>query len=218
MLKTTMFRTLPLSAIFALLLSACGERTPQLPTEALDQAAACGVVAAASEREAAGAKGELPADAQARILHYAMLYASTGKSLDEDKVNAVSKRMPALFDQTIKGNWQALRPTCAAAFPASQIRQPKLPARPLDAMLQCDALAEFLRKALADQGPTYGAAANAYGSFIDKLDPKMSVPLRAAGLRNGDALRQKKLEELAAAAKLGQPPAVIQVCEKAYAT
>lgn len=215
--KTTMLRMLPLSAAFALLLAACGERTPQLPTGALDQAAACGVVAAASEREAAGAKGELPADAQARILHYAMLYASTGKALDEDRVNAVSKRMPALFDQTIRGNWQTLQPTCAAAFPATQIRQPKLPAKPLDATLQCYTLAEFLRKALADQGSTYAGAANAYGALIEKLDARVSVQLRAAGLRNGEALRQRKLKELAAAAKLGQPPAVIHACEKAYA-
>lgn len=215
--KTITSRMLPFSACFALLLAACGERAPQLPTGALDQAAACGVVAAASEREAAGAKGELPADAQARILHYAMLYASSGAALDEDKVNAVSKRMPALFDQTIKGNWHALQPTCAAAFPASRVSQPILPAKPLDAMLQCDALAAFLRKALADQGSTYAGAANAYGSFIEKLDPKLSVTLRAAGLHNGEALREKKLEELAAAAKLGQPPAVLDACEKAYA-
>ena len=205
---------LPLSA--ALILAGCAKQAPKLPTEALDQAAACGVVAAASEREAAGAAGELPADAQARILHYAMLYAATGKALDRDKVNAVSRRMPGLFDQTIKGDWKSLRSTCGAAFPASKVTQPVLPSTPLDAMLQCDALAEFLRKALADQGATYGAAANAYGSFIEKLDPKMSLPLRAAGLRNGDALREKKLEALAAAAKLGQPPAVIDACEKKY--
>jgi hypothetical protein len=205
---------LPLSV--ALILAGCAKQAPKLPTDPLDQAAACGVVAAASEREVAGAKGELPADAQARILHYAMLYASTGKSLDQDKVNAVSKRMPALFDQTIQGDWQSLRPSCASAFPASAVKQPLLPPKPLDAMLQCDALAEFLRKALADQGSTYGEAANAYGTFIEKLDPKMSVPLRAAGLHSGDALRDKKLEALAAAARLGQPPAVIDACEKKY--
>lgn len=205
---------LPLSA--ALLLAGCAKQAPKFPTDPLDQAATCGVIAAASEREAAGAKGELPADAQARILHYAMLYASTGNALDPDKVNQVSKRMPALFDQTVQGDWKSLQPTCATTFPASQIKQPELPAKPLDAMLQCDALAEFLRKALADQGATYGNAANAYGVFIDKLDPKMSVPLRAAGLHNGDALRRKKQEELAAATKLGQPPAVIAACEKKY--
>jgi hypothetical protein len=205
---------LPLSA--ALILAGCAKQAPKFPADALDQAATCGVIAAASEREAAGAAGELPADAQARILHYAMLYASTGKTLDRDKVNAVSKRMPGLFDRTIQGNWQSLQPSCASAFPASRIKNPVLPARPLDAMLQCDALAEFLRKALADQGATYGAAANAYGAFIEKLDPRMSVALRAAGLHNGDALRAKKLEALASAARLAQPPAVIDACEKKY--
>ena len=205
---------LPLSA--ALMLAGCAKQAPKFPTDPLDQAATCGVIAAASEREAAGLKGDLSADAQARILHYAMLYASTGKTLDRDKVNAVSKRMPGLFDQTIRGNWQSLRPTCASTFPATRITQPALPAKPLDAMPQCDALAEFLRKALADQGSTYGEAANAYGAFVEKLNPKMSAPLRAAGLRNGDALRARKLAELAAAAKLGQPPAVIDACEKKY--
>jgi hypothetical protein len=203
-------------ALLGLALGGCSKQAPTLPTDALDQAATCGVVAAASEREVAGAQGELSADAQGRILHYAMLYASTGKALDQDKVNAVSKRMPALFDQTIKGKWQTLRPACATAFPASAVKTPVLPAKPLEAMLECDALAGFLRKALDDQGATYGPAANAYGAFIDKLDPKMSIPLRQVGLRGGDALRDRKLEALAAATKLGQPPAVIDACEKKY--
>jgi hypothetical protein len=210
------FLILPLGA--ALLLAACAQPTPQLPTNPIDQAATCGVVAAASEREAAGAKGDLPADAQARILHYAMLYASAGKSFDQDKVNIVSKRMPALFDGTIKGKWQTLRGGCATAFPAAQIKQPVLPAKPVDAMLQCYVLTDFLRKALSDQGANYGEAANAYGAFKDKLDARMAPVLRAAGLHNGDALKQKRMEELAAATKLGQPPAVIDACERAYAS
>jgi hypothetical protein len=213
---TREFLILPLSA--SLLLAACGQSTPRLPADPIDLAATCGVVAAASEREAAGAKGDLPADAQARILHYAMLYASAGKTFDQDKINVVSKRMPALFDQTIKGKWQTLRTSCATAFPAAQIKLPVLPARPVDAMLQCYVLTDFLRKALADQGANYGAAANAYGAFKDKLDTRMTPVLRAAGLHNGDALQQKRMEELAAATKLGQPPAVIDACEKKYGT
>jgi hypothetical protein len=202
--------------IGAALISGCGEKTPPLPTEALDRAATCGVVAAASEREAAGARGDLPADAQARILHYAMLYASAGGTLDQDKVNAVSKRMPALFDRTIQGKWQNLRPVCAQAFPATQVQQPKLPAKPADSMLQCYILADFLRKVLSAQGSSYGAATNAYGALKDRLDTKMVPVLRAAGLHNGSAFQHKRLEELAAAAKLGQPPAVIAACEKKY--
>ena len=210
------FLVLPLGA--AMLLAGCGEKTPSLPTDPLDQAATCGVVAAASEREAAGARGDLPAEAQERILHYAMLYASTGNALDQDKVNAVSKRMPDLFDRTIQGKWQALRPACASAFPAAQVTQPTLPAKPLDSMLQCYVLTDFLRKVLTDQGSAYGTAANAYGTFKDKLDPKLSPLLRAAGLRNVGALQQKKMQALAAATKLGQPPAVIAACEKKYST
>lgn len=198
------------------LISGCGEKTASLPTEPLDRAATCGVVAAASEREAAGAKGELPAEGQARILHYAMLYASTDDRLDQGKVNSVSKRMPALFDQTIKGKWQGLRAACAQAFPPSQVRQPVLPAKPVESMLQCYALADFLRKVLSEQGGGYGAAANAYGALKDRLDTKMVPALRAAGLRNGPTLQHKRLEALAAAAKLGQPPAVIAACEKKY--
>ncbi len=208
--------TLILPVSVALLLAGCAKQAPTFPSDPLDQAATCGVIAAATEREAAGLKGDLSADAQARILHYAMLYASTGEAFDQDKLNAVSKRMPQLFDQTIKGKWKSLQSTCVVAFPASQIKQPALPPKPLDAMLQCDALAEFLRKALADQGSNYGEAANAYGLFIEKLDPKLSPALRAAGSGGADALRDRKLEALASASKLGQPPAVIDACEKKY--
>lgn len=206
---------LPVSIV--LVLGGCGQRAPKFPSDPLDQAAACGVIAAATEREATGAKGELPADAEARILHYAILYASTGKALDQDQVNAVSRRMPALFEKTVQGNWQSLRSTCASTFPPSQIRHPVLPPKPLDAMLQCNALVGFLRNALGDQGWTYGAAANAYGAFIDKLNPGLSAALRVAGLRASGDVRQKTLEALAAAVRLGQPPAVIEACRKAYA-
>jgi hypothetical protein len=200
----------------ALVLGGCGEKAPELPQDALEQAATCGVVAAASEREQAGAKGNLPAESQGRILHYSMLAASAGRSFDPDMVNKVSARMPALFDQTIKGKWQALGPKCAAAFPATRIDQPSLPARPLDSMLQCYVLADFLRKVLSEQSGGYGTAVNAYGTLKDRLDARMAPTLRAAGLRNGPALQQKKLEALAAATKLGQPPAVIAACEKKY--
>lgn len=200
----------------SLALAGCGEKTPDLPADPLDQAAACGVVAAATERQQAGAKGDLPAEGQLRILHYAMLYASTGRSLDPDKVNKVSARMPALFDQTIKGKWQALVPKCAALFPAAGVRQPTLPSKPLDSMLQCYVLADFLRKALSEQGGSYGLAANDYSALKDRLEAKLTPAMRAAGLHNGPALQQKRLEELAAATRLGQPPAVIGVCRKAY--
>lgn len=203
-------------AATAFLLSGCGQKTAQLPSDPVELAATCGVIAAASERETNGFKGDLSADAQGRILHYAMLYASEGGAFDKDKVNAVSKRMPALFDTTIKGKWQTLRPGCASAFPATQIAQPALPPKPVDAMLECYAMADFLRKALSEQGSSYAAAANNYGVLTGKLDVSMTPALRAAGIRNGDSLNAKRAEALAAATKLGQPPAFVAACEKKY--
>lgn len=213
----TISRAFPISPLaIALVIAACGEKTPELPVEPVDRAATCGVVAAASERETFGAKGNLPADAQARILHYAMLYASNGQSFDQSKVATVSKRMPTLFDQTIRGKWKNLRPACGNAFPATQITQPVLPAKPLDSMLECYALVDFLRKALAEQGAGYVQATGNYAAFRDRLDIKMTPVLRAAGLTNGEALQDRRAQALAAATKLGQPPAVVAACEKQY--
>jgi hypothetical protein len=96
------------------------------------------------------------------------------------------------------------------------VKQPVLPSKPLDSMLQCYALADFLRKVLTEQGGGYGTATNAYGALKDRLDMKIAPLRRAAGLKNGPEFRQKQLEELAAVARLGQPPAVIAACEAKY--
>ncbi|WP_442678920.1 hypothetical protein ACSBM8_15635 [Sphingomonas sp. ASY06-1R] len=193
----------------ALLLAGCGEKTAELPTEPLERAAACGVLEAANARESAGPKGELPAEAQGRVLHYAMLYASEGGAFDKAKFNAASKRMPALFDTLIKGKWQNLRPACASAYPPTQIATPRLPSKPLDAMLQCYTMADFLHTASTQLDDRYGL-------LISKLDNKMTPALRAAGIANGAALTEKKSAALASAAKLGQPVAVIKACEAQY--
>jgi hypothetical protein len=212
-----MRKLMAMTAMAALLLAGCAKQAaPELPADPVEQAAACGVVTAASEREAAGAKGDLSADAQARILHFAMLYAAEGKSFDQEKVNTVSKRMPALFDSTIKGTWQTLRPACAAAFPATQVKQPVLPAKSLDSQLECYALADFLRKALGSQGPSYAEATMRYGILTGKLDMSMTPALRAAGIRNGNPLNARRAVALADATRLGQPGAVIAACEKKY--
>jgi hypothetical protein len=200
----------------ALILAGCAKKTATLPDDPIELAATCSVLAAASEREAAGVKGNLSADAQERILHYALLAAGTGGSFDADRFNAVSRRAPQLFDHVIKGKWQTLRAGCAAAFPATQNKTPALPAKPLDAMLDCYVLADLLQKSLSSQGGSYGEVAVHYGVFGDKLDERMVPRLRAAGIGNGPPLDQAKARALAAAAQLGQPPAVMQACEKAY--
>jgi len=202
--------------IAALLAAGCAKETPKLPTDPIERAATCGIVAAATEREAAGVKGDLSAEAQGRIFHYPLLAASEGTAFDDTKANAVFKRMPQLFDTVVTGKWQTLRPACASAYPATQVAQPALPKRPLDAMLQCYVMVEFMRKALGNQGAAYTEAVTTYGVLATKIDGKVSPALARIGIKGGDALRDRRARALAAAAKLGQPPAVIDACEKKY--
>ena len=215
-MRGLMMRAAMLPTMTALILAGCAKKEAALPDEPVEKAASCGVIAAATEREAAGVKGDLPAEAQARIFHYPLLAASEGESFDKDRADAVFKRMPGLFDHVIKGKWQTLRPACTAAFPATKITDPVLPEKPLDRMLQCYVLVDFMRKALGDLGGSYGEASMRYGVLSTKLDAKVSPALAKAGLKNGDPLQAKRSEALSAASKLGQPSAVIAACEKAY--
>ncbi len=205
---------LPLLA--ALILPGCTSKAPTLPDDPVEKAASCGVIAAASEREATGVKGDLPAAAQERIFHYPLLAGSTGKSFDDDRAQKVFQRMPKLFDQVIQDQWQTLKPACASAFPQTQIAQPTLPANSLDSMLQCYVLTDFMRKSLGSLGGSYGEASTKYGVFTAKLDGKVSTALAATGIKNGPALQGRRAAALAAAAKMGQPPAVIAACMKKY--
>ena len=203
-------------AALGLTLAGCGAKAPALPDDPIDRAATCGVVTAASERAAAGVKGDLPADAQARIFHYPLLAGSTGKSFDDDAAQKVFQRMPKLFDTVIVDGWETLKPACAAAFPQTQIAQPTLPAGKLDSMLQCYVVADFMRKSLGSAGGSYGEASMRYNIFTSKLDTRMTPVLAAAGLKNGPKLQARRSEALSAAAKLGQPQLVIAACMKKY--
>jgi hypothetical protein len=196
----------------ALMMAGCGEKTPTLPADPVEQAATCGVVLAATQRGAAGVKGDLTAEAQMRIFHYPLLAASRGASFDHDVADAVFKRMPALFDQTIKGEWQTLQPACAAAFPQAQIAAPKLPTAPLDSAAQCYAMVNFMRKALGGLGGSYEEAGSRYGVLATKLDAQLSTALTRAGIRSDEARKRHADAALAAAAKLGQPPALLDQC------
>ena len=200
----------------ALALPGCAGKAPSLPDDPIEKAASCGVVAAASEREVAGVKGDLPAEAQERIFHYPLLAGSTGKSFDDESAQKVFQRMPKLFDHVVQGDWRTLKPACAAAFPQTQVAQPTLPAGKLDSMLQCYVLADFMRKSLGSVGGSYGEASTKYGVFTARLDGKVSVALAAAGIRNGPVLQRRRAEALAAAARMGQPPAVIAACTKKF--
>lgn len=203
-------------AVAGLALGGCAKRADVLPDDPVDRAATCGVVAAALERRAAGVKGDLSAEAQGRIFHYPMLAASAGTSFDNDRANTVFKRTPQLFDHVINGKWKPLRAQCAAAYPPTTVATPVLPAKPFDATLQCYVLVDFMRKALGDQGGSYTEAATTYSVMSTHLDTTLAPMLATMGLKSGPALQAKRAEALAAAAKLGQPPAVIAACKKRF--
>jgi hypothetical protein len=209
-------RAASLPLIAGLALASCGTKTPSLPTDPIERAASCGVIAAATERGAAGAKGSLSADAQMRIFHYPLLAGAQAASFDHARADAVFKRMPDLFDQTIKGEWQTHQPECAAAYPATAIDAPTLPTAPLDSVAQCYALANFMRKALGGLGGSFEQAGSRYGIFATKLDPRLSTALTRAGIRSDEARKAHADAALSAAAKLGQPQAVLAACEKKY--
>lgn len=204
----------PLAA--ALVLGGCASKAPELPDEPIARAATCGVVAAASEREVAGVKGDLPAPAQERIFHYPLLAGSAGSGFDDDRAQKVFQAMPKLFDSVTQSGWKTLRPACAKAYPQTQVAQPTLPANRLDSMLQCYVMTDFMRKSLGSAGASYGETSLRYGIFTTKLDGQVSPALARAGIKNGPALQAKRGEALAAAARMGQPGAVIAACMKKY--
>lgn len=215
-MRTTIHRVAILPLAAALALAGCGARTHELPDDPIERAATCGVITAAAARGATGVKGELSAEAQGRIFHYPLLAGSQGERFDDAAADAVFKRMPAIFDQVVKGKWREGIPRCATAYPATQVTHPELPPAPLDRALQCYMLTDFMRKGLAGQGPSYAEAAAGYGGLSTRLDGIVAALLRGAGIRNGDTLQARRKAALAAAAKLGQPATVIAVCKAKY--
>lgn len=209
-------QTLTAALAAAFLLAGCARKPPTLPDDMVEKAATCAVVAAATERGEAGAKGNLSADAQARIFHYALLAGANDDGFDDAKAQAVFQREPKLFDATIKGEWRVLQPACTAAFPPTRVTKPALPDKPLDSELQCYVLVDFLRKAFGSLGGTFGETSTQDGVLADRLDAKVSPSLAKAGVGSGAALQAKRAEALAAAAKLGQPPAVVAACRARY--
>ena len=78
-----------LLAISLMLLAGCGKKSLALPTDPIERAATCGVIAAATLRTAAGVKGDLSPEDQGRIFHYPLLAASESGSYEAEKAGAV---------------------------------------------------------------------------------------------------------------------------------
>lgn len=195
-----------------LVAAGCGPKTLALPTDPVDRAAACGVVAAASARTSAQV-GALPLEAQGRILHYALLAGAEGKAFDQDRAAAVATRMPELEGDITGEDWQPLVPACASAYPATAAdRAVTLPAGATDARLACFALADFLTTALQRQGAEYGDQLRNYTSLKLRLDESIGAGLRQSGRASTEAGRTANSEALSTAAKLGAPIAVMTQC------
>lgn len=199
--------------VSALLLASCGgAETLSLPTEPVDRAATCGIVAAAEARMKSAVSAALPLEAQGRILHYALLTASEGGEFKADTANAVSKRMSELQEEVTKGKWQELAPACAAAFPAAQKTAVELPAGRFEAQVACEELADFLGTALIQQEANYGNELAAWSRLRSDLNDAMAPALRARAGADLDAQRRERRKALAAGAQLGSPTAVMKQC------
>ena len=203
----------------ALALASCGgPKALTLPTDPIDRAATCGIVAAAEARSAvADINQPLPLAAQGRILHYAVLAASTDGKFSAETAGAVSKRMSALQNEVTSGKWEDLAPACRAAFPAAVPGgDVKLPANPLDAELGCSELAQFTATALEADKAHYAAQLSDYRRLKTKLSDRLGPALRARAGSNLTAQRAAGDKALAAIAQRGSPVAVLDRCLKQF--
>lgn len=209
----------PLFAAFALslALAGCGGPKPlSLPTEPVDRAATCAVVAAAEARLAAkDVQAPLPLEAQGRIVHFALLAASAGGSFEAETANAVNARMKALQDEVTSGKWQALSQPCRHAFPAAWNAAPELPKRPLDAELACEQMAEFMGNALGGDRSAAPEVAQ-YRMLRRTLNDRLAPALRARVGGGFEAQQAAGRKALAKAAQLGSPVALLGVCLKRF--
>ena len=212
-----MSRTLPFAlATTALMLGGCGPKTLALPAEPVEQAATCGIVAAAEARVGqapADIAKPLPLPVQGRILHYALLAGAAEEPFSQERVVAVVNRMTQIGEHVTEGKWRALIPACAEAYPQSVQTAPVvLPADALDAQLSCYTLARFLTKALKEQSAAYATDLARYDAMRRNLDGKIGSKLAAAGKSSAEAQADDRADRLGAAAKLGPPAKVMEAC------
>ena len=199
----------------ALFLAACGgPKALALPADPVDRAATCGIVAAAEARLAtADVKAPLSLAAQGKILHHALLAASSGGAFESEIANIVSKRMSELQESVTSGRWQDLAPACAGAFPAAAKAEAALPEGRFEAQLACSELTDFVAAALESQEVAgYGNELAEYRHLASRLNDDIAPGLsRKAGPRR-EAQQRVRREALARAAQMGSPVAVIGQC------
>jgi hypothetical protein len=206
-----------LAAGAALLTPSCGPEKLALPTEAVDRAATCGVIAAIEARAAtADIKAPLPFEAQEHILHFALLAGAEGESFSTETANAVVKRMSELQGEITEGKWQGLVAPCREAFPIAHQKEAKLPDDRFAAQLQCDELGDFLTSALQSQDVHYAARLNEYDEVARKLNLRLGPGLKSRAGSDLKAQQEERRKALAKVAKLGPPSAVMKQCVDRY--
>lgn len=205
-------------ALAGLALTSCGgPKALTLPTDPIDRAATCGIVAAAEARSATTDFNQpLTLEGQGHILHYALLAASEDGRFSAETAGAVSKRMSALQADVTNGKWQDLAPSCRTAFPAAAgTGDVALPKDRLNAQLGCSELAQFTATAL-EADKHYAAQVAQYRQLRATLSDRMGPALRARVGSNLTAQRAAGDKALAAMAQIGSPVAVLDQCLKKF--
>jgi hypothetical protein len=201
----------------AVALSACGDKALELPTDPVDRAATCGVVAAAAARTAlTDVQAPLPLAAQGKIFHYALIAASEGGEFEAETANRVNKRMRELEAGITGGKWRDLVPACDSAFPIAGKTDVRLPAVRLDAQLACEELADFAGVALEGAERDYGNELAAYRRMRSDLNDALAPGLRARAGASSEAQHRERDKALAAAAQLGSPIPVLDTCVERF--
>jgi predicted small lipoprotein YifL len=203
--------------LLALVLAACGDKPLELPTDPVDRAATCGVVAAAAARTAeTNVQAPLPLAAQGKIFHYALLAASQGGEFEAETANRVTKRMPELQARITDGKWRDLVPACDSAFPIAGKTDVGLPAARLDAQLACEELANFTEVALEGAERDFGNELAAYRRMRSDLNDALAPGLRARAGTDSGAQHRERRKALAAATQLGSPIPVLDKCVERF--
>ncbi|MBV9984199.1 hypothetical protein [Bradyrhizobium sp.] len=202
----------------ALILASCGgPKALALPTQPVDRAATCGVVATASARRAtADIQAPLPIAAEGHILHYALLGASADGRFSSETAGAIVKRMPALEPEITQGQWQTLIPACQAAFPEAEKSDVTLPAVKLDAQLGCGALAQFTASALEPAKSHYARELAEYRRLRGTISDRVGPALRARAGSDMAAQREAEAEAMAKIVRAGPPVAVLAECGRRF--
>jgi hypothetical protein len=183
----------------------------------VERAATCAVVAAASARKATvDVHRPLSLEAKGRILHYALLTATSDGRFSIETASAVTRRMNALEAEVTSGRWQDLQPACAAAFPEAERKDPSLPADRLDAQLGCSELAQFTATALDPDKAAYGAELAGYRHLRARLSDRIGPALRARAGADLGAQREAAGEAMARFVRQGPPISLLAECLKRF--